>query len=235
MYSIETRVRYSEVGLDKTISMSQLVDYFQDCSTFHSEDIGYGIDYLEKINRAWLLCSWQIVVDRYPGFGEKIRIGTWPYQAGGLYAYRNFDLIDEAGIRIASANSIWFYEDTVTLKPSRITKEAVEAYGQGEKLPMDYAPRKIDVPMESKVYPAFTILKMHIDTNNHVNNSQYIEMAQEFLPKGYKIRQMRADYKKAAKLHDQVIPMVAVLDNQYTVLLCDMEHNPYVLVEFTSI
>lgn len=235
MYQIDIRVRYSEVGADKKASMAQIVDYFQDCSTFQSEDVGRGIRILEQERRAWLLCSWQIVVERYPEFGERLHVGTWPYDASGLYAYRNFDLIDEQGIRIASANSIWFYMNTETGKPVRVTAEDISVYGRDEKLKMEYAPRKVKPPKEFRTFDSFQILKMHIDTNQHVNNAQYIQIAQEFLPADFKIKQMRADYKKAAVLHDTVIPRVAITDNICTIELCDTQGKTYVIVEFTSI
>ena len=42
MYTFDGRVRYSEVGEDGCMSLESLLNYFQDCSTFHSEDIGLG-------------------------------------------------------------------------------------------------------------------------------------------------------------------------------------------------
>lgn len=42
MYSFNSRVRYSEVNKDGRLKLVSLLDYFQDCSTFHSEDAGDG-------------------------------------------------------------------------------------------------------------------------------------------------------------------------------------------------
>ena len=42
--------------------------------------------------------------------------------------------------------------------------------------------------------------KHHLDTNHHVNNCQYICMAEDFLPEDFKVYQMRAEYKMQAKL-----------------------------------
>ena len=36
MYTFDSRVRYSEVGIDGNMTLIALLDYFQDCSTFHS-------------------------------------------------------------------------------------------------------------------------------------------------------------------------------------------------------
>ena len=51
MYTFDSRVRYSETGEDGLLSLPAIVDYFQDASTFQSEDLGIGIDFLkEKAN-----------------------------------------------------------------------------------------------------------------------------------------------------------------------------------------
>ena len=73
----------------------------------------------------------------------------------------------------------------------------LDAYETGEKLEMDYAPRKIILPAaEGAAQETVEIKSHHLDTNRHVNNGQYVRMAMEYLPEGYEIRQMRAEYKK---------------------------------------
>ena len=51
-----------------------------------------------------------------------------------------------------------------------------------EKLDMDYAPRKIILPGEYQQQEAFAVQKHHLDTNHHVNNCQYVQMAMDYLP-----------------------------------------------------
>ena len=40
MYTFESRVRFSEADHTELLTLPGLVNYFQDCSTFQSEDIG---------------------------------------------------------------------------------------------------------------------------------------------------------------------------------------------------
>ena len=47
MYTMKQRVRYSETDHTKHLTLTGIVNYFQDCSTFQSEDIGVGIEFLE--------------------------------------------------------------------------------------------------------------------------------------------------------------------------------------------
>ena len=57
MYTFDSRIRYSEIDADGKLSMAALINYFQDCSTFQSEELGVGIEYLAKRHLAWVLVS----------------------------------------------------------------------------------------------------------------------------------------------------------------------------------
>ena len=97
MYSFKSRVRYSEVGEDKKLSLNGIINYFQDCSTFQSEMLNNGVERLEELHRVWVLSSWQIVIERYPKLCEEIEIGTWPYYFKNFAGYRNFIMRDKGG------------------------------------------------------------------------------------------------------------------------------------------
>ena len=58
------------------------------------------------------------------------------------------------------------------------------------------APRKILIPEKYETAAAVVIGRHHLDTNHHVNNSQYVEIAKDAIPVGLKIREIRADYKR---------------------------------------
>ena len=97
MYQYQTRIRYSELDESGHLKPEALLDYFQDCSTFQSEDLGIGIGYLKKRNMVWVLSSWQIVAERYPLLGETVTVGTQPYEFRSFMGFRNFMMEDEAG------------------------------------------------------------------------------------------------------------------------------------------
>ena len=233
-YQFDSRVRYSEIGMDQKLTLNAIVNYFQDSSTFHSEEVGLGLKNLTKRNRVWVLSSWQIVVDRYPELGEKITVQTWPYDFKGFYGSRNFALADENGKRIAYANSLWIFVDTETGHPAKISEAESDGYQLEEKLSMDYAPRKIPVPAECEQREPFPVLRCHLDTNRHVNNGQFIQMAEEYLPEAFMVHQVRVEYKKSAVLHDLIIPRVHAEEGRITTALCDEEEKPYAIVEFTA-
>ncbi|MBS6196529.1 MAG: acyl-[acyl-carrier-protein] thioesterase [Clostridiales bacterium] len=232
MYTLESRVRYSEIGEDKKMTLNSLLNYFQDCTTFHSKAMGRGMEVLEVSDKAWVLSAWQICVNRYPELGEGIRVHTWPYEFKGFQGGRNFQLTTEAGEALAYANSLWTFLDVKTGMPCRVPPEEAGAYELEEKLDMVYAPRKIPVPKESVEKEAFAVKQYHLDTNHHVNNGQYVRLAQDYIPADFEIHQMRAEYKKQAMLGNVMVPHVAENDGVWTVALCDENAQPYAVVEF---
>lgn len=231
MYQFGSRVRYSETDEDGKMSLTGIINYLQDCSTFQSEDIGMGIRYLKEQKRAWWLSSWQIVIDRYPVLGEEIAVSTWVYDFKGIYGYRNFTIQDKNGGYLVRANSIWFYFDIEAGRPIRVDEESAVKYGcNEEKLAMEYAPRRITVPGIYEEAGPIVAARHHLDTNHHVNNAQYVEMAREVLPERFKIGEVRVEYKKAAMLGDVIMPRISRVGEGYVVSLGDTEGSPYAII-----
>ena len=233
MYKFNSLIRYSEVDSAGKLSLESLLDYFQDCSTFQSEDLNIGVEYLKERNMAWILSAWQIVVERYPKLGETVSVGTIPYDIKNFIGYRNFLMETESGECLAYANTMWMLMDMEKMKPVRVWPEMLEAYELGERLEMDYAPRRIRIPHEEgAVQESLQIRHHHLDTNHHVNNGQYVRIAMDYLPEGYEICQMRAEYKKQALLGDEMYPVVYAGDAVTVVSLDNGEGEAYCVVEF---
>ena len=121
-YTTEGRIRFSEVDHTRRITLPGIVNYFQDCSTFHSDSIGYGIEVMMEQGYAWILSSWQIIINRYPKFGEEITVSTWAHGWKAFFGYRNFKLEDTEGNLLAYANTNWIYMNIRTGHPERIPK-----------------------------------------------------------------------------------------------------------------
>ena len=233
-YCFSGRVRYSEIGENGCLTLPGILNYFQDCSTFHSEAVHQGMEVLKERKRVWVLSAWQVVVERYPKLGEEIVTATWPYDFKGFMGMRNFTMKTAEGESLAYANTFWTHLNTETGIPAKLTEEDVAGYESEEKLVMDYAPRKIRLPKECVIGEAFAVQKHHLDTNHHVNNCQYVRMAEDYLPEGFRVRQMRAEYKKQARLGDVIFPEVCIEDGRVTVLLNTEQQDTYAVVDFTS-
>ena len=241
MYSFQSRIRYSETDVTGNLSLPGIVDYFQDCSTFQSEQLGVGISFLRDRHLLWVVSAWQIEVNRYPALGETVSTGTFPYAFKGFMGYRNFLMTGEGGEVLARAASLWSLISTETGKPVRAPLDVVNAYTLEEKLPMDYAPRHVLLPDgkkiadEGRAEKSFAVTKQNLDRNGHVNNGRFIELAMSCLPDEpeRKVKRLRAEYCRQAFEGDQLFPYVVCAQEGTFICLGNEQGEPYVNVELT--
>lgn len=131
---------------------------------------------------------------------------------------------------LAVANSIWVHLNTENYRPLKIPDDV--GYTLEPPYPMEYADRKIDTPSTLIPHKAFEVKKHNIDSYKHVNNGQYIKMAEEYLPDQFCITAMRAEYKSQAVLGDIIYPYVSVNETTYTIILANEQQKIYASVEF---
>ncbi len=234
MYYYDSRIRYSECDGRNKLSIEALLNYFQDASTMQSEDLGVGFDYLMPRNIVWVLASWQIEITRFPALGENVVIGTLPHDFKGFLGSRNFIMKTKDGEVLAVANTLWTLLNFDTMKPAIPPQDLIERYPVEPRLEMDYSRRKITVAPDGRLEEPVVVRKQHLDSNNHVNNAQYVSIAMDYLPEDYEISGLRVEYKKQAHLQDELIPYVVCSEDSVVVSLRDREGGVYVNAEFSG-
>jgi acyl-ACP thioesterase len=231
MYDYNIRIGYSRVDEKKKLSIPGLIDIFQDCSTFQSEDLGIGLDYCRSNGLFWVVNSWQVEIDRLPELCENVTVFTYPTDFHGFIGKRCFGLKSGDDI-IVRCYSIWSLLNTESFKPARMTDEMMERYVLEEALPMGAVNRKIRVPEGGTVQKSITIEPIHLDANHHVNNGKYVSIAAAYLPEGLDIKGFRAEYRAQAFLGDVIHPRVVEAEGGYIVSLENGDGNPYAVMEF---
>lgn len=245
MFIFDTRIRYSECGVNKKLTLPALVNYFQDCSNFHSAGTSGSWEALMEKKLVWMILFWEIEVSRYPAMYEDIKVGTIPYSIQGIFGNRNFFMKDASGTTVSKANSIWVLIDLDSQLPVRVPKEVAAAYPAGEKLDMHYTGRKIIFPDAGENHTAGELIvrQRDLDINRHVNNEQYIRFATDALEEaGFGDRThpegLRVEYRKQAFKGDMIYPLINDRTENgkriFTVSLNGEDEKPYCLVEVTD-
>ncbi len=233
MYSFDSRIRYSECDSEGKLAVTALLNYFQDCSTMQSEDLGVGVKALHERGTLWVVNSWHIEIIRMPGLGERIETGTIPYEIRGFFGKRNFFMKDAAGQYLAKADSLWTYISMGTGVPERIPQDIMDAYGLEQRIDMDYRNRKIAIPKEGgEAVQDIHITEYLLDANHHVNNGKYVELAAGIIPEQHEVKKVRVEYRKQAFLGEVIKPRIYRMEDRIVVDLSDTEGNPYSVVEF---
>ncbi len=238
MYEFKDRVRYSETDETGSLRLPALVNYLQDCSTFHSTDAGLTVERLKEEKRAWLLSYWDIHVVRVPLLCESIVVGTSPYDVKGVMARRNFWIREPDGRYLVRADSIWFCYDTERQRPVKITEDMIQPFGERRNvLMLPESSRKIELPARLSAGEPVLAAMHHIDSNHHVNNAQYIAIAADALAayqtgqQNADIHRIRAEYRKSAVLGNVMVPQIGKTEGGWCISLQSEEGEVYCNVE----
>lgn len=232
-FEYPTAVRYSEVGSRGLMTLPAVINAFQDCSTFQSEALGVGMAWLRHEQRAWVLTHWHIVIDRYPSLCEEISVGTFATRFRGFTANRNFFIKDAGGRLIARADSTWASIDLNCGRLVRPAEEHVAPYGEHEPLEMPREERRVRIPADLEAGMPVAVGPGLIDTNEHVNNCHYVQIALEQLPRRGAPRRVRVDFRRAAVLGDTIYPATARENSRDVVALRDGTGDVFAVVEFS--
>ncbi len=236
MFQFKSKVRYSEIDQKGNLNIVSLINYLQDCAAFHSESIGHGLYQLNDNSQGWYITSWQLKIHSLPGYASNITISTWPYDMKGMIAKRNFIVENEAKERLVSADSIWVLMNIEKGHPERIPDEAISAYNIEPPLSEEWKGRRIALFEKDSFFEAgkLTVEPVHLDTNHHMNNAYYVEIARDVLPKDKKIFGIRVEYKQPAVLGDTICVRMSEKDLCYQVLLENPEGKLFSAVEFET-
>ncbi len=203
-YSMPIRVRYSETNKYGYTDLHKILEYFQDCSIFHSESLGYRVQEELEINRGWFLLAWDVKIRRYPSMGQELKVVTEPYKMKGFYGYRRFWLLDDQGMPLVSADSLWMLMDLKKMLPWRVPEEMTRAYVSGVTDDSVRIKRKLPDRGDWEETGKIRVGKHYLDSNSHVNNTFYAMWAEECIPPGFRTAGLKIDYRQSSFENDVI-------------------------------
>ncbi len=208
MYTYDTKVSYSKVNNQGIVPLYEILNYLQDCSTFQSDSLGIGIDYLREKKQAWIIVAYNIKIEKQLKLNDEITVGTTPVDIGNLFANRQFFIKDKNGEFMVKADTIWIMLDMDSRKAIKIPDDYRDVYEYGKAFEDVKAKRKLRLNEDKKQVYDFTVKKTYIDTNGHMNNAQYLREMQEILPDDFIVSNAQIVYNNEAILGQKVLSYV---------------------------
>ena len=190
------------------LRLDSLFIYLQDTAAAHADKLNLGYTSLIKHNFAWVLSWVYVEIADLPGFGEEIRIKTWPKKKYKLYSFRDFLVYNQKGEIIIKATSAWL---PINLTSKRIidtsSLPAPINYQETESA-LDYLPGKISEMNDREFLYTRQMRYTDIDLNQHVNNIKYIEMIMDSFTKEqhekFTINNIRVNFVSESKYYDSI-------------------------------
>ena len=189
--------------------MGHLGNHLLNAADFHSNDRGYGMNYLMPRHRTWVLSRLAIEMEEMPKSYDRFFVETWVESAMKYFTSRNFrisgpDSDSGEGEKVYGyGKSVWAMIDTETRQPVDIFSihdGLIRAYIEDEKpCPMASGSR-VKVSAAATLVRSIDTYYSDVDVNGHINSVKYIEHILDLFD---------LDYYKSHFLHRFEIAYVA--------------------------
>ena len=234
MYTLNYKVTTSCCDNEGRLKLYSALQMMQDCSEMWIDSEPTARKFFTDNNMTQLLATRQVEVVRMPRFKEDLTVTTSIYEVLPMYGFRNTFIRDAQGQPCYRTWSMGAFVDLTTGKLARLSDEAIASLTLEPKQEMNYRSRRIILPkQDGTVLEPVRVMRADIDYNRHMNNANYVRIAMELLPEGFEVKDMRVEYRIAAKLGDLLTPTLYPIDGGNIVSLA-IDGQPSAIIEFIS-
>lgn len=176
--TLDLPVRFMDVDSEGKLRINTLLAYLQEAAIWHASQCGDSPDEIRARGAGWALIKLGVQISGDASYGDTVEVETWSRGSAGLKAYRDFIVRSKDRV-IARGSSIWVYLNIQSGRMMRIEAEHMARYLSDPDLATDlnldeWKPVRLEAPDSNT---PITIRSQDIDTNQHVNNTQYAALA----------------------------------------------------------
>ncbi len=221
-YSRRFSVRSYESDFSGRLRPASLLDYFQEAAGEHAEQLGAGVVELIRQNLTWVISRYHVQLFRYPLWKNNLNLTTWPCGQQGLFALREFELMDETGGLLAAATSSWMLIDLKTKRPVP-PAERLGPYPKDPRRAVTSSFEPLPILERTDIERSFPVRLSDLDWNRHVNHVIFVSWALETAPPGFldKVRpvEIEVDFRGEAFFEETALCRVQSLSSEQAPLL----------------
>jgi medium-chain acyl-[acyl-carrier-protein] hydrolase len=168
--------------------MGHLGNHMLNAADFHSNDRGYGMNYLNPIHKTWVLSRLAVEMKEMPKAYDRFFVETWVDGAMRFFTSRNFAVKGEDDHVYGFGRSIWAMIDTDTRQPTDILQihdGLIKEYLETEKVCPIAKPSRVQMTADAKLIRTIDTYYNDVDVNGHINSVKYIEHVLDLFPMEY--------------------------------------------------
>lgn len=163
--------------------MGHLGNHLLNAADFHSNDRGYGMNYLMPRHRTWVLSRLAIEMTEMPKSYDKFAVETWVENAMKYFTARDFKICgaSQAGEEekvYGYGKSVWAMIDTQSRQPVdifSINDGLISQYIETEKKCPIAASSRVKMSADAQLVRTIDTYYNDVDVNGHINSVKYIE------------------------------------------------------------
>ena len=186
-FEMAVRVRSYEVTRSGQITAATVLRYMEYCATQASASLGFGSDWYEQNDTAWVVRDISLVFGSLPAQGKELAISTWISSNRRVQAIREYVIaFEDSGGLVARGQARWAYVDRLRGSPVRIPDHMLQRFGSLGHA-MDGNDWHLTDGLETSTEPVVThtmevtAREYETDSQQHVNNCAYLDWLQEAL------------------------------------------------------
>lgn len=207
-YTEKFKVRAYEVDLSGKATILTISNFLQEIAGNHAGILGVSVDKLFERKLTWVLSRLNLKMKTYPFWREEISITTWPSDAYGKYATRDFEIFNSKNILIGQATTSWMLIDLTKMKPITMPDFITSIKLPNRKRAINDKFSKLQKISNAQYQNKYNVRLSDLDINQHVNNVNYIEWAIETIPitiaQKYQLSQFEISFRAEGKYGDSI-------------------------------
>lgn len=184
------------------IFVGHLGNHVLNAADFHSNDRGFGMNYLNTIHKTWVLSRLALELEELPLAYAQMNVETWVDGVMRFFTNRNFKMADaQTGAVYGYGRSVWAMIDTQTRQPADILaiKEGSIVNYVDTETPCPIAPSsRVKLGELVTLDGSFETHYSDVDINGHINSVKYLEHLLDLKPekwhRNYRIRRIDVAY-----------------------------------------
>ena len=201
--------------------MGHLGNHLLNAADFHSNDRGFGMNYLSTIGKTWVLSRLAVEMDEMPLAYSRLAVETWVESAMRYFTNRNFKVEDAAtGQVYGYGRSVWAMIDVQTRQPTdlfAVNDGAINDYVLADKeCPIERGGR-VRMGDGAELVRSIDTYYSDVDINGHVNSVKYIEHVLDLWSidwyRQHRIRRFEIAYVAEAHADDRLSFYRETVDN----------------------
>lgn len=222
-------VGYGDISKEYKLTNTSILKMFTDIAFIHARTM--ADDDLGQSDCSWFVTGYKVNILKRPEYAETITINTWAREMKGVQASREFAVYNSQNELCITGIANFIRINLKTGRLDRISNELLEKYAP-ETEKTNYGNCWLDKLKEGETEDfsrSIAVERHFIDAHNHVNNVNYLFMAQDVLPdEVYAKPEAKAFsimYKSAVTYGEKIKACVCEKDSVYTVTVKGEEDN----------
>ena len=191
-YTWPLKVATYQAGRDKRLTLSSQLRLQQEVGELHLGGAGLTWEEFLRHNMVFVLTRLNTVIYRAPLMDETISRRTWHRDTKGAQFYRCYQFLDAQGSVLIDSVTAFALVDPVEHKLLR--PDVFDQFGiktQQDRLNSCPDPGKLKPPAQLEPAGSRPIYWSDLDYNGHLNNTNYADIACDFMPGGMEGRRIK--------------------------------------------